>query len=118
MDDNRPGPNNMEDCILYGWEDWVIVRSAENVKKLLQMGLVNDLSLDHDMGINSKTSEENTNGRQLVLWMINENKWPKGVITIHSQNLKRAQDMKDDIDRFRPVEKETDIITIRQEDWT
>jgi hypothetical protein len=122
MDDNRIGPGSdytaSDFHVSVGWEKWVIVRSVKSVKELLQSGLVNDLSLDHDMAYNSETGKENENGSDLVRWMIEEGHWPKGLITIHSQNHIKAQQMRDDINRFRPVEKETDIITIRQEDWT
>lgn len=103
LDDLKPGPNNDYLGVPYPqWETWVIVRSVENVKKLLELGLVNNLSLDHDMGLNSETFNENPNGSDLVKWMIESGVWPKGIITIHSQNIGKAKEMKSDIDKFRP----------------
>jgi len=36
-----------------------------------------------------------------VKWMIENNTWPKGDITIHSSHFTEAKNMKADIDRFR-----------------
>lgn len=102
LDDDRSGPGNHFGDVSIGWENWVIARSVQSVQELLNLGLVNDLSLDHDLGYNSKSGELNANGRTLVMWMIENNIWPKGEITIHSQNLIKAIEMKADIDKFRP----------------
>lgn len=102
LDDNRKGPANEFGEVQEGWENWIIVRSVENAKVLLKTGLVEKLSLDNDMGVNSLTGELNQEGKQLVKWMIEENCWPKGEITIHSQNFGACMSMKADIDRFRP----------------
>ena len=118
LDDLRIGPHNDFDNSKIGWENWIIVRSVPVLKQLLILGIVENISIDHDLGMNSETGKENESGSDLVRWMIEKGHWPKGVITIHSQNLIKAQQMRDDISRFRPVEKETDIVTIRQEDWT
>lgn len=103
LDDNRKGPSNEFDNTQEGWENWVIVRSVENAKLLLKAGLVENLSLDHDLGIDADKIEL-PNGSDLVKFMIGENCWPTGEITIHSQNLIAAQQMKADIDRFRPTQ--------------
>jgi len=103
LDDLRPGPYNND--IYEGWEDWVIVRSIANAKTLLLTGLVNDMSLDHDMGYDSRKSKQpNPDGKSLVMWMVEENCWPKGIITIHSAHIGRAKEMKELIDRYRPQE--------------
>src|SRR5574337_895123 len=106
LDDSRIGPCSDYEAsdfhITVGWENWAIVRSVKIVKELLTAGLVNDLSLDHDMAYNSETGKENENGANLVRWMIENNTYPKGIITIHSQNLIKAQQMRDDLNRFRP----------------
>ena len=101
FDDWKPGPSNQWGNPDYGWEKWIVVRSVENVKWFLEQGLVNDLSLDHDMGMNSETGEENPNGSALVRWMIETGKWPKGSVSIHSDNYLKAQQMRDDINRNR-----------------
>jgi hypothetical protein len=105
LDDLRPGPHNGICDSEIGWERWVVVRSVENAKTLLQTGLVQDLSLDHDLGMNSEDGNENPNGKQLVMWMIDNNVWPQGIITIHSANIGRAMEMKELVDRFRPSNK-------------
>jgi len=106
LDDSRMGPNNGFESVDIGWEGWVIARSTESVKTLLLAGLVNDLSLDHDMGYDSQDiGRMNPDGKSLVMWMVEENCWPKGIITIHSANIYRAQEMKELIDRYRPPEK-------------
>lgn len=89
MDDVRPGPDIFDE----DWDKWVVVRSVENVKILLN--LIDDLSLDHDMGDNHET------GYDLVKWMAENQKWPEGITTIHSQHPVGAQQMKGVIDRYR-----------------
>ena len=102
MDDLRPGPNNGFNGQEIGWEDWVIVRSTENVKTLLKLNLINDLSLDHDMGYNSiNPSNENPSGKALVLWMIENNCWPKGNIFVHSANPIGSKSMRELIEKHR-----------------
>jgi hypothetical protein len=102
LDDCRTGPFNEMFCPPAGWEDWVIVRSVENAKALLSAGLVDKMSLDHDLGQNSITGELNPDGKKLVLWMVETNTWPKGRVDIHSQNFNRAVEMRELIDRYRP----------------
>jgi hypothetical protein len=102
LDDIRAGPYNDFNFPNSGWENWVVVRHVSVVQELLNLGLVRDLSLDHDLGINVEESTEHPNGSVLVRWMIETGTWPSGMITIHSQNLLAAQQMKADIDKFRP----------------
>lgn len=102
FDDWKPGPCNEWGNPAMGWEKWIVVRSAENVMWFLERGLVNDLSLDHDMGMNSETGVENTNGSKLVRWIIETGNWPKGRLDIHSDNYERALKMQEDINRMRP----------------
>ena len=61
---------------------WVIARTIDDTKTLLLLGIVNDLSLDHDMGFDKG---EKT-GYDLVKWMEENNVWPIGKITVHSAN--------------------------------
>lgn len=82
LDDVRNGPDFTD----VGWENWVIVRSVENAKLLLKTGLIEDMSLDHDMSTNSETGMENDSGYKLVCWMEENNIWPKGIISVHSAN--------------------------------
>ncbi len=102
LDDWRPGPYNRHDNPDPGWDKWVICRHVDQVKRFLELGLVNDLSLDHDLGQSTDTGKLNPDGGDLVKWMIETNTWPKGQISIHSANITEAMNMKADIDRFRP----------------
>jgi hypothetical protein len=85
MDDVRSGPTE---------KSWVVVRGVENVKILLEAGLVDDMSLDHDMGYKQQT------GYDLVKWMAENDCWPKGDIVIHSANIVGAENMKCMIDNY------------------
>jgi len=104
LDDTRPGPTGPRTNPTYGdWSDWVIVRSVSNAKLLLNTGLVNKLSLDHDMGmsIDIIDSKLHATGHDLVKWMCKHNVWPKGEITIHSSNIVGAKNMQSMIDQYR-----------------
>ena len=92
MDDTRPGPSWSAIFEYDAWHTWVIVRSVENTKVLLEAGMVEDLSLDHDMGLRQLS------GHDLVKWMVETGNWPTGIITIHSGNIVGAQNMKSLID--------------------
>ena len=59
---------------------WVIVRDIEVVKTLLREDLIENLSLDHDMG------QDPENGYTLCAWMQDCDYWPHGVISVHSAN--------------------------------
>ena len=83
LDDVRSGPVS---------PDWVIVRGVDNAMILLQQGLVNDLSLDHDMGPNEAT------GYELLCWMEENNIWPSGNVSVHSANPVGAAKMHQAID--------------------
>lgn len=103
LDDLREGPNNDWGRGEAGWENWVVVRSVENAKWLLEMGVVHHLSLDHDMGYNSiDSSKENENGMVLVRWMVENSIWPSGDISIHSANIERALVMRETLNKYRP----------------
>lgn len=61
---------------------WTITRTIEDTKTLLSAGIVNDLSLDHDMSV----KKEDETGYDLVKWMERNNIWPQGNIFVHSAN--------------------------------
>jgi NAD+-processing family protein with receiver domain len=103
LDDCRPGPashpvtdESVHD-IHDDWPDWIIVRGIKNLKLLLEMGMVGDLSLDHDLGTIQDT------GYQLCLWMAETGNWPKGHIWVHSANPVGAKNMVETIKRYRPT---------------
>jgi hypothetical protein len=102
MDDSRPGPSNImiNSSPMYNdWHEWIIVRGVENVKKLLSLGLVTDLALDHDMGIDPKSGVLLPDGSSLMRWMIETDTWPTGHITVHTDNGYKLKTMKEDIER-------------------
>ena len=87
LDDVRTGPiYNPE--LLQDDADWVIVRSVANAKRLIEAGVVTDMSLDHDMG------ERVQSGYDLVKWMVDTGNWPSGEITVHSANPVGAENMR------------------------
>jgi hypothetical protein len=109
LDDIRPGPQNKEwlgyqaaiigeNVDLNNWQDWVIVRGIENCKILLQLGLINDISLDHDMG-------EQETGMDLVKWICETGNFPNGIIEIHSANFDAAQQMRDYLKNFTTIKE-------------
>jgi len=102
LDDMRPGPagdpvtedsmhNTHED-----WKEWVIVRGVHNAKRLLELGLVTDMSLDHDLG-------EQETGYDLCKWMAETDNWPSGHIWVHSANPVGARNMAEFIKRYCPT---------------
>jgi deferrochelatase/peroxidase EfeB len=90
---------------------WVLVKSAEEVLDLLRAGDVENLSLDHDLGMRkvSKPGEperfievEANDGSWLVLQMIEQNLWPQNKPQVHSANPYGALRMRGLIDRYGP----------------
>lgn len=84
LDDVRSPPDN----------SWLLVKTVEDAKSLLLTGQVDMLSLDNDLGPGQPE------GYTLVLWMAENNVWPKNKPTVHSMNLVRSQFMRDLIDRY------------------
>ena len=95
LDDIRPAP-----------EGWIHVKTVDEAKSLLERGIVQAASLDHDLGacnhcLQGKSSEqwlEENNyasmphcdhfgtGYTLVCWMEETGHWPKMKPTVHSAN--------------------------------
>jgi hypothetical protein len=77
FDDVRNAPDN----------SWEIVREPEQLKDLLVAGVVQNLSLDHDLGeFGERGNGRNITGYDILTWMEETNHLPKGRIFIHSQN--------------------------------
>lgn len=96
LDDVRSGPKNETDewgISHSDWNAWVICRSIVQVKELLVKELINDLSLDHDLGENLPT------GYDLLCWMERQDTWPKGMVIVHSANPIGRQQMESVIRR-------------------
>jgi hypothetical protein len=81
-------------------DGWHYARTTKEVKALLLTGKVTHLSLDNDLG------EDEPEGYTLVRWMIENGIWPSEDVFVHSRNVVRAKEMKEDIARyFSPKEK-------------
>ena len=65
---------------------WVVVRTIEATKTLLEAGVVGNMSLDHNLG-------PGETGYDLVKWMEAENVWPGGSIAVHSGNIVGRENM-------------------------
>jgi len=58
---------------------WVVVRTVQDTKVLLSAGIVENMSLDHDMG-------SQDTGHDLLKWMEENDIWPSGNISVHTMN--------------------------------
>jgi Cyclic-phosphate processing Receiver domain len=78
LDDRRPAPDG-----------WVRVRTPEEAIELLRGGDVDELSLDHDLGLDVGARERT--GYDVLLWLEAEvaagGARPPGVIRVHSGNI-------------------------------
>ena len=72
---------------------WIVVRTIEGMMDLLRKGMVDDVSLDHDMGGKFDPEGREMNGYWLCKWMRDMNYWPKGDIRVHSKNEAGALNM-------------------------
>src|ERR1017187_3449960 len=84
LDDLRTVPNS----------SWVLVRTVEECQELLIKGDVDTISMDNDLGL------DYTEGRQLVLWMCENDIWPKNKPLVHSANVIASEYMRAMIDRY------------------
>lgn len=82
LDDVRPVPD----------PGWTATRTAEETIALLAAHVVEDLSLDNDLGGHL------TEGWTVARWMRETGLWPTGRVAVHSTNQRRRGRMIDDID--------------------
>lgn len=78
LDDQREAP-----------ADWVRVKTPEETIELLRAGEVAELSLDHDLGLDTEDTERT--GYDVLLWLerqVAEERWrfPLPSIRVHSAN--------------------------------
>jgi hypothetical protein len=73
--------------------------SVQVAKLLLQDGVVEEMSLDHDLG------EAEPTGNQFVLWMAETGHWPKKKPAVHSANSPGRDSMRAYINRYYPKEE-------------
>jgi len=94
---------------------WTVVRTAEEAKPMLLSGLVEEASLDHDLGecaecaaawpprgyrLVTSTCRHKMTGYDLCLWMAEFGHWPKNKPTVHSANPVGRQRMEGVIARY------------------
>jgi hypothetical protein len=99
LDDRRPPPNS----------SWLWLRTPEEVIEALQTGGVEELSLDHDLGIFTEDGERT--GYDVLLWVeekvATEDFKPPPVITVHSANASAAPRMERAIEAIRRLTRES-----------
>lgn len=78
---------------------WTIVRNTTEARKFLLTGRVTHISLDNDLG----TDQEE--GHRLLYWMIENDIWPTDEIYVHSANIVRAPQMREDVERWFYIAK-------------
>jgi hypothetical protein len=92
LDDRRPAP-----------EGWVHVRTPEEAVDLLRAGGVQELSLDHDLGLGVGVSERT--GYDVLLWLEREvaagRARPPAVIRVHSGNVGAVGRMEQAVESIR-----------------
>jgi hypothetical protein len=94
LDDERPAP-----------EGWVRVRTPEEAIGLLRGGEVEELSLDHDLGLDGGARERT--GYDVLLWLEAEvaagRARPPAVMTVHSGNVGAVRRMEQAIESIRRI---------------
>lgn len=76
-----------DDCRDPPDDTWEVVREPEQLKDMLVAGLVDVLSLDHDLGEYGETnSGREVTGYDLLCWAEETGHLPKGRILIHTAN--------------------------------
>jgi len=94
--------DDVRDPLQYGRIGWMWVTTAEDAIAVLKTGAVTQASLDHDLSAMASIGQpaigEKT-GYTVVLWMEENNVWPKDGVEVHSMNPAGAQRMLDVICR-------------------
>jgi hypothetical protein len=92
LDDERPAPDG-----------WVHVRTPEEAIELLRGGGVEELSLDHDLGLDVGPRERT--GYDVLLWLEEEiaagRARPPAVLAVHSGNVGAVKRMEQAIESIR-----------------
>lgn len=86
---------------------WVWVKSVDEAIAYLNLGVVNHMSLDHDLGVESEGDplviKEAKTGYDLTKWMAENQTWSREAPTVHSANPAGAANMKSVINRYGDV---------------
>lgn len=75
-------------------EEWVVVKTIEEVMGLLKQGNITHLSLDNDLGMLYRE------GHELIPWMAENDCWPSEEVYVHTANPVWEARMLQDIDRL------------------
>ena len=103
LDDSRPAP-----------PEWLRVATVKNARRLIEAGLVRELSLDYDLGwcpeclaqgehlknSGRRHCEHTPTGYDLVQWMAETEHWPLAPPTVHSGNVEGGARMLGVIARY------------------
>lgn len=103
LDDSRPAPSG-----------WLRVTTVRNARRLVEAGLVREISLDYDLGwcadclareehlksSGRRHCEHTPTGYDLVAWMAETGRWPAAPPTVHSGNIEGGARMLGVIARY------------------
>lgn len=103
LDDSRPAPPG-----------WLRVTTVRNARRLVEAGLVREISLDYDLGwcadcisreehlksSGRRHCEHTPTGYDLVAWMAETGRWPTAPPTVHSGNIEGGARMLGVIARY------------------
>ena len=103
LDDSRPAPSG-----------WLRVTTVKNARRLIEAGLVHEISLDYDLGwcaeclardehlksSGRRHCEHTPTGYDLVAWMAETGRWPAAPPTVHSGNIEGGARMLGVIARY------------------
>jgi hypothetical protein len=103
LDDSRPAPSG-----------WLRVTTVRNARKLVEAGLVHEISLDYDLGwcadclareehlksSGRRHCEHTPTGYDLVAWMAETGRWPAAPPHVHSGNVEGGARMLGVIARY------------------
>lgn len=93
--------DDIRDPVAHGYLGAIWVKTADEAIHHLQVGDVEMASLDHDLSIDDTIGQpkgEKT-GYDVVLWMEENNVWPKHGVRVHSMNPVGRQRMQVVIDK-------------------
>lgn len=91
----------LDDVRLPPDESWTWAKTIDQAKPLLETGRVTEASLDNDLGEDAE-GHSLPEGRKLVLWMAEFDKWPSERLRVHSSNTVAVDYMNGMIKRYGP----------------
>lgn len=79
--------------------EWVWAKTSAEALAYLETGTVQEISLDHDLGMNDQGEDDTT--RRLVLWMCENDAFPE-VLYVHTANRVGREWLVSMINRYGP----------------